>query len=216
MSIRFMRDGLWQFVAELKLGYYFKIGLVGCLGTFAWLFVPTTLLIGATELEPPTAVLSSILGFATAIPVMAVLPAIQSHFSRKLTLRSFFEVKSAVQIASAAPIAYVTSLLLILVFAIPLFAAKVEPIPQELVWLLSVVFIIFAIPSRVFLGLAYRRGANKSTPGRWWIRFPILSLSLPISAIFTVIFFFTQYVSWHGAVSLFENHVFLLPAPYWL
>ena len=215
----FLRDGLWDFIAGLKLPYYFKLGFLGFAGTIAWLFVPTALLIGATELKPPAAVISSILGFATAIPVFAALPAIQAHFSKKRTLRSFFELRSAFRIAAAAPLAYVFSLLLILVFALPLFIAKVEPIPQELVWLLSILFVLFAWPSRIFIGLAYRRGVKQisaSRAPRWWIRFPILMCALPISAAFTVIFFFTQYVAWHGAVSLFENHVYLLPAPYWL
>ena len=212
----FLRDGLWNFVSDLNLLYYFRIGLIGFFGTLAWLLVPTALLIGATELPPPAAVLSSILGFATAIPIFALLPAIQSHFSKHLTLRSFFEVGPAFRVAAAAPLAYVLSLLLMLVFALPLFAAKIEPIPNELAWLLSVVFVVFAWPSRICIGLAYRRGATKESLGRWWIRYSILALALPLSALFTLIFFFTQYVAWNGAASLFENHVFLLPAPFWL
>ena len=52
--------------------------------------------------------------------------------------------------------------------------------------------------------------------GRWWIRWPVAMLAVPISAAFAIILSLTRYVSWNGAFSLIENHVFLLPAPFWL
>src|SRR4051794_5959560 len=38
------RDGFWDFAAALRLPYYFRLGLVGFLGTLAWLIVPASLI----------------------------------------------------------------------------------------------------------------------------------------------------------------------------
>ena len=38
------RDGFWDFTARLRLPYYFRLGLVGFLGTLAWLALPSLLL----------------------------------------------------------------------------------------------------------------------------------------------------------------------------
>ena len=46
-----VRDGLWDFVASLRMPYYFRLGLVGFVGTLAWLAVPA-ILIGATRRFP--------------------------------------------------------------------------------------------------------------------------------------------------------------------
>src|SRR5439155_24707631 len=38
------RDAVWDFVAALRLPYYFWLGLRGFVGTLAWLVVPVTLI----------------------------------------------------------------------------------------------------------------------------------------------------------------------------
>ena len=77
-------------------------------------------------------------------------------------------------------------------------------------------FIIFSWPARLALGWAYRRGKNAPRSRPWWIRYPMLLASVPVAFAFAIILTLTRYVSWNGALSLFENHVFLLPAPFWL
>ena len=37
------RDAVWDFVTSLRLPYYFRLGLLGFLGTIAWLAVPASL-----------------------------------------------------------------------------------------------------------------------------------------------------------------------------
>jgi hypothetical protein len=66
------------------------------------------------------------------------------------------------------------------------------------------------------IALAYRRGSRGMSHGRWWSRWPIMLLAIPISAMFAIVLSLTRYVSWNGAFSLIENHVFLLPAPFWI
>ena len=93
---------------------------------------------------------------------------------------------------------------------------KIEEIPTELLWTLSLVFVAFTLPSRIAVGLAYRRGDRPGKQARWWLGLPVIGLSLPLSFTFVFIMFFTRYITWNGMWSLMENHVFLLPAPFWL
>ncbi len=211
-----IRDGLWTFIGSLNLWYYFNLGLRGLMGTVAWLFLPTLLLIAATLLEGPLAIASGLFGLLFAIPIFAILPFVQAHFARSGKLSSFLEVGTVLRFFKKAPLAHVFALLLTLAFALPLFLLKIEPVPAELLWTLSLVFIVFSWPSRIVIAWAYHRGSEKTSPGCWWIRWPLILLAIPISAAFGVILSLTRYVSWNGAWSLIENHVFLLPAPFWL
>ncbi len=209
------RDGVWDFVTGLNLPYYFWLGLKGFVGTFSWLLIPTTLIVTSTFTEDGAAILSGLFGVLFAIPVFALLPFIQAHFAIDGKLKRFLEVGSVMKNFGRAPWAHLLALLLTLIFALPLFFLKVEEIPRELLWTLSVVFILFIWPAKVFVGLAYRRGARRDGSSRWWVRYPAAALTIPISFAFVLILMFTRYISWNGAFSLFENHVFLLPAPFW-
>ncbi len=37
---------------------------------------------------------------------------------------------------------------------------------------------------------------------------------VPVVLIYVVIAYFTQYLSWYGVWSLYEQHAFLVPAPF--
>ena len=210
------RDGLWNFVNELRSPYYFVFGLKGFVGTFIWLVLPTLLLIGATATDDGRAVIAALFGVLIAVPVFALLPFIQAHYATDGRWIRFFQPWQVMQNAYRAPIAHFVALLLTLVFALPLFLLKIEAIPTELLWTLSLVFVIFIWPTKWVIGWAYRRGTRPGGQGRWWLSFPLMAAAAPVSFAFIFIMFFTRYVTWNGAWSLLENHVFLLPAPFWL
>lgn len=211
-----VRDGLWQFFADLNLWHYFKLGFVGFIGTAIWLALPTILLVAATRLQGVSAGVCGALGSLLAIPTFALLLFVQTHFASNGKLKNFFEVRQVISNIRRAPLAHVSALLLALLLALPLFLLKIENIPVELFWTLSLVLVVFSWPSRIVVALAYRRGTRKSEQGRWWVRYPEMTLALPVSAAFVLILFVSRYVSWHGAFSMIENHVFLMPAPFWL
>jgi hypothetical protein len=210
------RDGVWEFATRLNLVYYFQLGLKGFLGSFLWLLLPTSLLVIASYAEDGVAILSGIFGVVFAIPIFMLLPFLQAHFATDGKLKRFGEVRAVFKNFGRAPFAHLFALLLTLVLALPLFFLKIEEIPAELLWTLSVVFVVFSWPARVCVGWAYRRGAQRERASRWWVRYPVVLLGVPIALAFALILTLTRYVSWHGALSLFENHVFLLPAPFWL
>lgn len=215
-SYQLSRDALWDFVTDLNLGYYFKLGLKGFIGTALWLFVPTALLVVSTSLETAGALITGLLGTLIAIPVFSLLPFLQAHFATDGKLRRFVEVKTVLRKVGSAPLAHIIALLLMLVFALPLFLTKIEEIPTELLWSLSLVFILFTWPARVIVGWAYAQGSKRAKQRPWFVRYPILALAVPICFAFVFVLFFTRYITWNGALSLIENHVFLLPAPFWL
>ena len=210
------RDGLWNFVASLNLKYYLQLGFKGFAGTFIWLLVPTLLLVRATANDDATAVVSAILGVGLAVPVFALLPFLQAHYAKDGQWKSLFQPIQVAKIFWRAPLAHTIALLVTLVLALPLFLLKIEEIPAELLWTLSLVFVTFSWPARTAIGLAYRRGNREGKESRWWISIPIMLMAIPISFAFIFIMFFTRYITWNGAWSLLENHVFLLPAPFWL
>ena len=210
------RDGVWDFAASLNLLYYFNLGWKGFLGTFAWLFFPTLLLVTASFSEGSVSVLSGIFGVVFAIPIFMMLPFLQAHFATDGKVKRFLEVRAVFKNYGRAPFAHLTALLLTLVLALPLFFLKIEEIPGELLWTLSVVFVLFSWPARLIVGWAYRRGVSKDKSSRWWVRYPFLTLAIPVALAFALILTLTRYISWNGALSLYENHVFLLPAPFWM
>lgn len=210
------RDRLWCFVVGLRVQHYAVLGAKGFLGTALWLLVPTWLLISATAGDGPLAALAGVCGSLVAVPVFSLLPFMQAHFAVDGKLGRFLECRAVLKNMGRAPLMHWFALLLTLLLALPLFLLKVERIPDDLMWSLSVFFVVFIWPAKWLTGWAYRRGAMGSQPRRWWIRYPIWGLLLATSFLFVLLMFFTRYITWNGAASLLENHVFLLPAPFWL
>jgi hypothetical protein len=210
------RIAIWEFLVSLELPRYFMLGLKGLIGTICWLAIPTLMLAGSSSDKPAVAGLCLFIGIVVSVPVFALLPFVQSRFAADGKLRRFFEPIQVLRMFGRAPMAHLVSLFLILLFALPLFALKVEEVPAEFLWSLSLLFIAFGWPSHMIAGWAVGRAAKKEKPVRWWLRYPIQFFAAPVSFAFAVIFYLTRYISWNGTLSLIENHVFLLPAPFWL
>ena len=84
----------------------------------------------------------------------------------------------------------------------------------EVTWLPSLIFVVFIFPARLLVGWAIGRAHRRQEP-RWFVsRWLSRLAALPIVLIYTVIVFFSQYVSWNGVLSLYEQHAFLLPVPF--
>ncbi|MEM7783134.1 MAG: hypothetical protein AAF939_15380 [Planctomycetota bacterium] len=212
----YARDQVWDFCVSLKLPYYFMLGLKGFVGTFLWIVMPTTFLVIASYADGGLAIAGGVLGTITAIPVFTILPFMQSHFAKDGKLIRFWEIRKVRHNIKRAPLAHLFAIFVTILLALPLFLLKIEQIPEELLWTLSLVFVIFSWPARLATGWAYRRGVRKEEFSRWWLRWPSAVLMLPVAASFVLVLTLTRYTSWYGAWSLFENHVFLLPAPFWL
>lgn len=210
------RDAVWDFIVDLNLPRFFMLGLKGFIGTMIWLALPTLLLAGSTSDKPVVGGFCLFFGIVISVPVFALLPFLQAHFGTDGKLKRFAEPLVVMRQFSRAPFAHLFGLLMTLLLAIPLFLLKIEEVPTEFLWTLSLLFVAFGWPSRIIAGWAIGRSKKKERPVRWWIRYPVQFFAAPISFSFAVIFFLTRYISWNGTLSLLENHVFLLPAPFWL
>lgn len=210
------RDRLWSFVESFRLGRLLELGLLGFCGTAIWLAIPTALLLVATVRESPLNVLVSVLGIGSASLVFSGLFFLQTSYAATGKFRSFFDFPATWRRATRAPIWFLVAVTISIVLALPLFLAKIEEIPRELMWTLSLFYVCCSWSSRVLLGWAYGRSMSRDKPRAWWWCWPTLSLIGGVSFVYAFILFFTRYLSWHGAWSTIENPVFLLPAPFWL
>jgi len=203
------RDATWDFVISLRLPYYFWLGLRGAVGVLAWLAVPIFLMCLGPRVP--------LIGFTGSFLLMFVLlyvPFLQTRFARDNRFRALFEWRAARQEFRRAPVAYAFALLITLAFSLPLYLAKIQVIPPELIWLESLFFVILIYPARLLTGWAVGRAGRRTTPRHWVFRWLSRLSMLPVVAFYVFLLFFTQYIAWGGVSSLYEQHAFLPPAPF--
>jgi hypothetical protein len=207
------RDDFWQAVETLRLPYYFSLGFRGFLGAFAWLFLPVSLF-ALGSINTPGTILAGYLGAFLLMFVLLYLPFLQARLAAQNRFRAVFEFHEVRADFQRAPWAFSFALIITLLFALPLFLLKIEVIPREAAWLPSLVFIAFIFPARLLTGWALARAAQREKPRHWFWRWTGWLPLLPVVAFYVLIVFFTQYTSWNGVGSLFEQHPFLLPVPF--
>jgi hypothetical protein len=203
------RDAVWDFGAALRLPYYFWLGWRGFWGAFLWLAGPITLLAIGRKIPP--------LGFLGGVALLVVLlyvPFLQLHFVTQNRFRAFLEIGAVRQRFRRAPLAFAFAFFITLLFAVPLYLLKIEIVPREAAWLPSLVFIAFIFPARLLSGWAFGRALRRERPRNWFFRWTARLLMLLATLLYVVIVYFTQFTSWDGIWSLYEQHAFLLPVPF--
>jgi hypothetical protein len=203
------RDAVWDFVASLRLPYYFWLGFRGFVGGLAWLAVPVTLL--ALGGKAP---LLAVLGGGMLAVLLLVLPFLQMRFAAEGRFRALFELGAVLTRFGRAPWAFGLAVFATLLFALPLYLLKIEMVPREAAWLPSLFFIVFIFPSRLLAGWAYGRSGRRAEPRHWFFAATALLGTLPAAAVYILFVYLTQYTSWGGVGSLYEQHAFLLPVPF--
>lgn len=207
------RDALWHFTMSLRLPYYFWLGLRGFFAAFAWLVLPVTfLVIGHSKL--PTAPLFGFVGAMVLGVVLMYLPFLQLRMAATNRLAQAFNVFAVRRDFRKAPWAFAFSFVVTLLFALPLYLFKIEVVPKEAAWLPGLVFIAFIYPARLLIGWAMGRAQKRRAPRHWFFRWTGRLPFVPAAAFYVLIVFFTQYTSWNGVWSLYEQHAFLLPVPF--
>jgi hypothetical protein len=203
------RDQLWAFLTSLRPWYYFRLGLVGFLGTLAWLIIPA-ILISAGGRVPPL----GFLGVLLLSVVVPFLPFLQVRYAVEGRIPALFSRRAIRERFRRAPWAFAFSLMILLVASIPLYLLKIEMIPREAAWLPSLVFVLFLAPARLLTGWAYARSGRRDRPRHWSFRVLGRLAIIPVAAFYVLIVFFSQYTSWGGVATLYEQHAFLLPVPF--
>lgn len=202
-----------DYVIGLRLPFYFWLGLRGFVGALLWLIVPVGILLIATRLPVGGSVLLSLLGGVLLLLVAIHLPFLQAHFAQTDRFSALFELREIRRLFLRAPLAFWFALLITLLFAVPLYLLKIELTPRELAWLPSLLFVIFIFPARILTGWAMHRAQRHEQPRHWFPRWVARLGIVPVALAYTLVVYFTPYLSWNGAWSLLEQHAFLVPAP---
>jgi len=203
------RDGVWDFFVAARPWYYFWLGLRGAVGALLWLALPVTLLAVGWKFAP-----LGFLGFLLMLPVVTILPLLQTHFAARNRFVEMFNLWAAFRIYLRAPWRCSFALFVTLLFALPLYLLKIELVPRDALVFPALVFVAFIWPARLLTGWVYGRAARK--PQRSCFVFWTTGW-LPVPAFVAVYGFFvwlSQYLSWYGVASLYEQHAFLLPVPF--
>lgn len=209
-----LRNAVVDYLASLRLPYYFWLGARGFFGAFAWLFVPVSTLILAAQLAPDKGGgLLSLVGGVLLMLVVLHLPFLQTHFAVTGRFHALFEVEEVRQLFKRAPVAFWLALLITLLFALPLYLLKIELPPREIAWLPSLLFVVFIFPARMLTGWAVSRALRHEQPRHWFFRWTSRLGLVPLVFFYALIVYLTQYLSWNGSFSLLEQHAFMVPAP---
>jgi hypothetical protein len=208
------RDAVWMFVTSLRLPHYFWLGVRGFAGAFLWLVIPTLMLMAGTSGGGPGTILVGYLGALGVAFVLLYLPFLQTHFAAQNRFSALFAWSEVRAQFRRAPIAYWFSLSITLLFALPLFLLKIEVVPKELEWTLTLFFIVFIYPARLLTGWAVGRAMKRDRPRFFLFRWMSRLAAIPVILFYLFILFFTQYTSFLGPASLLEQHAFLLPVPF--
>jgi hypothetical protein len=208
------RDAVWAFTAGLHLPYYLWLGVRGAIGTGLWLALPVSILAASSRLAGVAGVLAGLLGGALLALTVMQLPFLQARLGETGRLSAMFELRFLRQRFVRAPMAFAVALLFTLALAVPLYLFKIEIVPREAAWLPSLLFVVSMFPSRVLSGWALARGAGRESPRPWILRWAACLAMLAVASVYVVLVYFTQYLSWYGVWSLYEQHAFLVPAPF--
>jgi hypothetical protein len=209
-----IRNAVVDYVFSLRLPFYFWLGARGFVGALIWLFVPVMILIAAGQLAPNKGgVILSFIGGAGLMFVASSLPFLQANFALESRFSALFALRAVREMFKRAPIALWFALLITLLFAIPLYLLKIELPPREIAWLPSVLFVIFIFPARLLTGWAVHRANRRNTPAHWFFRFTGRFAKIPVLFVYVLFVYLTQYLTWNGSFSLFEQHAFMVPAP---
>jgi hypothetical protein len=210
-----LRDKLSVGAAGLRLPFLFWLGARAFAGTFLWLLLPVGILIAAAQQAPDSGgALLSFLGGLLLMPVVLYLPFLQVRFALEDRFRALFEIGSIRHHFNRAPLAFWCALLATLLFALPLYLLKIELPPRGIVWLPSLVFVLFIFPARLLTGWAFGRARRQPSPRHGLIQWASRLGLLPVILLYVVIVYLSQYLSWNGTLGLLEQHAFLVPAPW--
>jgi hypothetical protein len=207
------RDAVWDFTMSLRLPHYFWLGLRGFGAAFAWLVLPVSLL-ALGHSRAPGAPLVGFMGAVLLGMVLLYLPFLQLRMAATNRFSQAFNVLAVRRNFARAPWAFAFSFVVTLLFALPLYLFKIEVVPSEAAWLPGLVFIAFIYPARILTGWAMGRARRREKPRHWFFRLTGRLPLLPAAGFYVLIVFFTQYTSWNGVWSLYEQHAFLVPVPF--
>ncbi len=156
----------------------------------------------------------TVFGGFLLIIVMSWVPFLQAHFAAENRLSAMFELGTVRRLYRNSPLCWLLTITLTLALALPLYLAKVVIPPQDMMWVVTLLFIVTIYPVKVLTGWAYHRALTRPKKAFFLWRWFCWLLMFPVLGFYTFLLFFTQFIGEHGKGVLFEHHAFLLPVPF--
>lgn len=207
-----------EFLQMLQIRGLFWQGLRGFAVALIWLFVPTALYAALRKPEGLPVLIMIMGGFLLTITLMWV-PFLQARFAATGVFRAGLQMGEIRSLWRYAPIAWTFATVFLYLLALPLYLFKAFALPQDALWLMTLVFVATIFPTRIMTGWAYGRAVRRRALGlrtHWTIRLLCSLVLWPLMGIFVFILFFTQFLGAEGRLVLFAHHALLLPAPFFL
>lgn len=203
-----------DFVRALRLPHHFKLGAIGFIGTFAWLFLPTVLFGFLRDVDKPGQVLVTLFGAVVLLPILAWAPFLQAHYATEQRWRAFLELRTVRKLGTRAPLCWFLTTVLLYALALPLYLFKIAAPPQDAMWFVTLIFVTTIYPAKVLIGWAYAKARQREARAWWFWRWPCRLLLVPLLGIYMFLLFFTPAIGAAGRRVLFEHHALLLPTPF--
>jgi len=206
------RDAVWDTAVSLRLPYYFWLGLRGFAVGSIWIILPVSM-IALGRLEYPIAKIIGFIGGGTLIVILPYVPFLQMRMAEKNRFAEGFNWLEVRRTFRKSPWLHAFAFFVSLLFAVPLYLLKIEAVPSEAAWLPSLLFVAFIFPSKVLTGWALARANRRELPRHVFFRWTGRMVFWPAATAYVIVVFFTQFTSWNGVWSLYEQHAFLVPVP---
>lgn len=202
-----------QFVRRLRLRHHFWLGVRGFAAALLWLAIPTAIFAAGNGTDGEQILIKLIGGGLLAI-TLAWVPFLQARLATSNRFAEVFALRDVRRLFGYAPLAWLTTLLVVYMLALPLYLFKAFVLPREAMWPITLIFIASIYPARVMTGWAYHRAVQRRSGemlSHWSLRWGARLALIPLLAAFVFLLHFTQFVGANGTAGLFEHHAFLLP-----
>ncbi|QDV22286.1 hypothetical protein [Aureliella helgolandensis] len=212
-------DQLYDGVISLQFPQLWWLGARAAVGAMLWTCVPVTMMIiGQRSPDMDLAPLIGLVGAIAMIAIMLYLPFLQLQVAIENRFMAILNVRQVRRRFLFAPLAHAFSLLLLCVLCIPLYLLRIEAAPAELLWAPSFVFVVFMLPAKLCLGAAMgyanaRQQSGVKSVRHWTLRWPARVLALASVLVYVGALYVAQLVAGQGALVMYFQHAFLVPAP---
>lgn len=212
-------DNLYELVSGLHFARLWWLGARAATGALIWTAIPVSMMIiGQRADELQIAPLVGLVGAVSMIVLLLYLPFLQIQMAVDNRFTSLFAITTVRRRFLFAPWAHAISLLLLCLLCIPLYLLRIEATPAELVWAPSLVFVLFMLPAKVLLGAAmgYASGRQNSVsprPRHWTLRWSARTVAMISAVVYVGALYVAQLVAGQGALVMYFQHAFLVPAP---
>ena len=242
--IRFVRDILskafwldiedrwWAFLKRLHLWRLIKLGFQASLGAWIWLAIPALLILISLGAAPEVKTdqqgglaLLGLLGAILMIRAIQYLPTLQTYMALQKSIEDRMDQRwlygmldrsAAIELFRRAPLRFSIANILFLAMALPLYFLRIESIPPELWFLLSMLFVLWMFPAKLLIGWMIRSSRNKTLDAWWPLRWIAWIAHLAAIVIYVGFLYLGKFALWEGGVSLLFQHAFLPPVPFFV